>query len=48
MEQVLAPNFKFKPKYNEDDDSVVDENTIKSEVLNFRRLKELKISLKQI
>lgn len=29
MEQVLAPNFKFKPKYNEDDDSVVDENTIK-------------------
>ena len=31
MEQVLAPNFKFKPKYNEDEDndSVVDENTIK-------------------
>lgn len=29
MKQVLAPNFKFKPKYNEDDDSVVDENTIK-------------------
>lgn len=29
MEQVLAPNFKFKPKYNEEDDSVVDENTIK-------------------
>ena len=30
MEQGLAPNFKFKPKYNEDeDDSVVDENTIK-------------------
>lgn len=30
MEQVLAPNFKFKPKYNEDeDDSVVDEDTIK-------------------
>ena len=29
MEQVLAPNFKFKPKYNEDDDSAVDENTIK-------------------
>ena len=29
MEQVLAPTFKFKPKYNEDDDSVVDENTIK-------------------
>ena len=29
MEQVLAPNFKFKPKYNEDDDSVFDENTIK-------------------
>lgn len=29
MEQVSAPNFKFKPKYNEDDDSVVDENTIK-------------------
>lgn len=29
MEQVLAPNFKFKPKYNEDDGSTDDENTIK-------------------
>ena len=31
MEQVLAPNFKFKPKYNEDEDdeSTDDENTIK-------------------
>lgn len=31
MEQVLAPNFKFKPKHNEDegDDSTDDENTIK-------------------
>ncbi|MFT6602349.1 MAG: superfamily II DNA or RNA helicase [Dokdonia donghaensis] len=31
MEQVLAPNFKFKPKFPEedDDDSVDDDNTIK-------------------
>lgn len=31
MEQVLAPNFKFKPKHteDEDDDSTDDENTIK-------------------
>lgn len=33
MEQVLAPNFKFKPKFpeedEEDDDSADDENTIK-------------------
>lgn len=31
MEQVLAPNFKFKPKHNEDEDnySTYDENTIK-------------------
>ncbi|MBT8245899.1 MAG: ATP-dependent helicase [Winogradskyella sp.] len=31
MEQVLAPNFKFKPKFpnDEDDDSEEDDNTIK-------------------
>ncbi len=29
MEQVLAPNFKFKPRFPEDDDSEEDNNTIK-------------------
>lgn len=44
MEQVLAPNFKFKPKYNEDDDSVVDENTIKIrgfKLPTFQRAKDI-------
>lgn len=29
MEQVLAPNFKFKPKYLENDEQEYDENTLK-------------------